>query len=134
LTQPPIPLEQLPGLDNTSLQALVSVGIASVQDLYGQTRSPDQQVALAQQLRLHLNRVRRWTALADLALVPGVDCRWCGLLLHGGIVSRQQLAQQMPAPLHQRLQRLSAQATGDRTLSPDLAQVNRWIAAAQELS
>jgi predicted RecB family nuclease len=141
LNLPAIPLEQLPGLDDGSVRALAEVGLTTVQDLYYQTQRPEQQAVLAQLLRLHRDRVRRWAALSDLALVPGVGCRWCGVLLHGGVLSRQQLAEQQPGLLFKRLQRLALQITGEcptgtgkanRTLSPDLAQVNQWIAAAQQ--
>lgn len=128
------PVEELPGLPAAHGAAMAAVGIHTTADLLAQGRTPAQQEAIAPRLNITVAELRKWLAMADLARIPMVGCSYCGLLLHGGIVSVVQLSQ-TPAPrLHTQLLRLQVATMQRRDLCPSLATVGQWIKAAQVLT
>ena len=134
LTSQNWPIEQLPGLSEKEQAVLQQVGIATTFDLLRRTQALAQLRALANQIKHPPKYVQKWAALADLARVPGVDCRYCGLLLHAGIGSAAQLAQASAHRLHPQLLRLHVKVLRRRDLAPTAGQVSQWIRAAQRLS
>lgn len=127
------PLAQLPGLSAKDLLQLQELGLVDTRSLLRSAASRDQQRAIAAQLQLHEHHVRKWVALADLARVPSVGLDHCGLLLHSGIISTVQLAQQPAHKLHQQVLRLHVRELQQRNLCPDLGKVTRWILQAREV-
>lgn len=127
------PIDQLPGLTADEQGKLQAQGIQTTLELLQQTQSPAQQRALSQAIALHGKHVGKWSALADLARVPGVGCTYCGLLLHGGIGSVAQLAAASVHRLHPQLLRLHVATLRRRDLSPSASQVAQWIAQAKQL-
>lgn len=127
------PIEQLPGLSPDEQAKLKAQGIHSTLELLSQTQSPAQQQALSQAIALHGKHVGKWSALADLARVPGVGCTYCGLLLHSGISSTDQLARASVHRLHPQLMRFQVAFLRRGDLSPSASQVAQWIAQAKAL-
>ncbi|ESA34345.1 hypothetical protein N836_17095 [Leptolyngbya sp. Heron Island J] len=127
------PIEQLPGISNQQQQQLKALNIFTTLDLLRMTRSQSARLQLAQQLNSHPKHVNKWSALAKLACLPSVGCQYCGLLLHAGISSPQQLALLPVAQLHAQLKRLHVKLMQRPDLSPDTAQVSQWITEAKQL-
>ena len=127
------PIAQLPGLSEQEQRSLQACGVRTTHDLLRQTQTAAQIASLAQYLGRPAKYVTKWAALANLARVPAVGCTYCGLLLHAGISSPQQLAQASPHRLHPQLLRLHVQTLRRRDLTPSASQVSQWIAQAQQL-
>ncbi|MEM1239166.1 MAG: DUF4332 domain-containing protein [Cyanobacteria bacterium P01_H01_bin.26] len=126
-------IEQLPGISNEQQRQLNALNISTTLDLLKITRSQAARLQLAQQLNSHIKHINKWTALAKLACIPSVGCQYCGLLLHAGISSPQQLALLSVAQLHRQLKRLQIKLMQRADLSPDTTQVSQWIAEAKQL-
>lgn len=126
-------IEQLPGVPQDQQHQLRALNIATTLDLLKVTRSQPARLQLAQQLNSHIKHINKWTALAKLACIPSVGCQYCGLLLHAGISSPQQLALIPVSQLHAQLKRLQVKLMQRADLSPDTTQVSQWIAEARRL-
>ncbi len=139
MTQPPVspqnwPIVQLPGLspqDQTQLQAL---GITTTLQLLHQAQTPHQRQTLAQQVDVRPQIIQKWVALADLARIPGVGCQYCGLLLHGGMMSVGHVADSQAPALHRQVSRLHQVLLKRRDLCPSLGEVQHWITQARRLN
>ena len=127
-------IEKLPGLSQKDQILLRENGINTTRKLLEITQTSEEKVILASQLKINVQSVKKWVALADLARVPTVGCEYCGLLLHGGIVSVSQLSQTSVHKLHQQILKLQISTMQRRDLSPALDLVNKWIQQAQFLS
>lgn len=126
-------IAQLPGITPSEQSALEACGVHTTRDLLARTRSPAQSHALASELHLHLKYVTKWVALADLARLPSVGCEHCGLLLHAGIGSMQQLANTPVNRAYQQLLKLHVATMQRRDLCPGVEDVSRWIQEARSL-
>ncbi|MBE9067748.1 DUF4332 domain-containing protein [Leptolyngbya cf. ectocarpi LEGE 11479] len=126
-------IEQLPGISQDQQQRLRALKIVTTLDLLKVTRSQPARLQLAEQLNSHIKHINKWTALAKLACIPSVGCQYCGLLLHAGISSPQQLALLPVSQLHSQLKRLQIKLMQRADLSPDTTQVSQWIAEARYL-
>lgn len=127
-------IEQLPGLNSHDQTQLKGSGIDTTLQLLNATRTSAQRQALATRLQLHLRHINKWVALADLARVPAVGCQYCGLLLHAGISSPQQLAQTPLARLHRQMLKLYVAMLRQPNLCPRLDEVAAWIEQAKQIS
>lgn len=128
------PIEQLPGLGKAEQQLLKDCGIQTTMQLLSQTQGKQQRVAIAARLRLHPQHVTKWIALANLARIPAVGCDRCGLLLHAGIASPQQLAQMPLHRLHRQIVKLHVAMLYQKDDCPTLAEVSEWLRQARLLS
>lgn len=126
-------IDRLPGISAAQAQQLSKFGIATTFDLLRQGNKLQQRQALSSQLNVHIKHINKWTALANLARIPGVGCDYCGLLLNAGVSTPQQLASMTVQRLHPQLQRLQIQLLNRADLAPNTAQVAGWIRAAQKL-
>lgn len=124
------PIDQLPGLQPQDLTQLQAQGITYISHLWDRTRTPTQQRQLAVEIQRPLQDVQKWSALADLARIPGVGCQYCGVLLHVGIRSSQQLARSSAPKLHQQILRLQVQLFRKRDHCPDQGTIAMWIRQA----
>jgi hypothetical protein len=134
LTPQDSPLAQLPGLSQRDQQLLQHSGIMTTLQLWQLTQNKVSTATLAARLQVPQRQLLKWISLADLARVPAVGCTYCGLLLHAGIQSVDQLSQSSPAQLHQYLLRLQVMMMRRRDLCPSASQVVRWIQEAQQLT
>jgi predicted RecB family nuclease len=126
------PITQLPGLSLADQQALEQAGIHTTLDLLRHTSNPVQQEQLGGRLKVNVRSIRKWRALADLARLPGINCEYCGLLLHAGMSSTVHLAHASAPKLHQQLLRLQVTVLRRRDLCPSVHQVAQWIAWARK--
>ena len=127
-------IAHLPGLSTPQLKQLSALGISTTFDLLRQGNSVSQRQQLSQQLDTHIKHINKWTALANLARIPGVGCQHCGLLLHAGVSTPQQLAAMTVQQLHPQLRRFQVQLLNRADLAPDTAQVATWIQQAKNLN
>ena len=127
-------IAQLPGLSPEDSQKLVDLGIETTLQLVRQTQTPDQQQQLANQLQTHLQHVKKWSALANLARVASVGCHYCGMLLYSGVATPEQLATTPLPRLHRQLMKLHISTMQNKDLCPSLNDVMVWIQDAQQLT
>jgi Domain of unknown function (DUF4332) len=124
---------QIPGLSLQDREGLMQCGIQTTLQLFEQAGTIAQKQSLATQLQVHIQHVNRWFALADLARIPDVGCQYCGLLLHAGISSPDQLAKTSLPRLHRQVLKLQVAMLQRQDLCPTLGDVNRWIQQARQL-
>lgn len=127
------PIDQLPGLSQDSQQGLHTCGIHTTHDLLRQTQTGPKKQAIAARLHIHPQHLNKWVALADLARIPAVGCQYCGLLLHAGIASPEQLVQTPLPRLHRQLLRLYVSMMQRQDLCPSLDMVAQWLQQARSL-
>ncbi len=129
------PLDQLPGLSAKDYQKLQDYGITTTYGLLqkaGRTKAQKEALAIALNVRFQL--LMKWVALADLARIPAVGCQYCGLIVHSGIASLEQLAQTPIDRLHRQIMRLQIQNLQRADLCPDLGEMSVWIKQARQLA
>lgn len=129
------PIDQLPGLSAEDCKKLIDCGITSTRTLLqkaGRNRSQKEALAIALGVRLQL--LTKWLAFADLARIPAVGCQHCGLIVHSGIISLEQLAQTPLDKLHKNIMRLQVQNLQRADLCPNLGEMSIWIKQAQQLA
>jgi Domain of unknown function (DUF4332) len=128
------PITELPGVDTKTAAELTAVGIIDTEQL----------LALTEPLQISNNQAqlaaivgtrpgRKLLALAKLAQIPSVGCQYCGLLLHAGVASIEQLSQTPPAQLHQLVLRLHVALLQRRDLTPRIDQVQNWVQQAKAI-
>lgn len=127
------PLSQLPGLSAEHQAQLQAAGLTTTTELLQKTPSAAATQTLATILGLPNRYPRKWHALADLSRLPSVGCQHCGLLLHAGVQSTQQLATLAPGRLHAQIKRLYTANMQRADLCPTPDQVVMWIQEAQQL-
>ncbi|CCQ53410.1 MULTISPECIES: DUF4332 domain-containing protein [Crocosphaera] len=128
------PIEQLPGLSKINQEQLKSLGINNTQDLLKITKTKENKQHLANQLKCQLQLINKWAALADLARVPSVGCDYCGLILHSGIISVDQLSQTSVSFLHQQILKLQVATLQRKDLCPSPDVVKTWINEARTIN
>jgi hypothetical protein len=126
-------IEQLPGLSQEQQAQLQAIGIATTKQLLAFANTTLKKQVLAGKLQIHLQYVNKWVALADLARIPSVGDRYCGLLLHSGIASVVQLAQTPIHRLHRQILRLHVATLQRNDLCPPVGVIQKWIAEAKML-
>ena len=125
------PMEKLPGISADEVQLLHSVNITNTQELLALTKTLAEQQLLANKLKIKVEYVRKWTALADLARIKSVGCNYCGLILHSGIISTQQLSKVNAPTLHRQILRLQVATLKRKDLCPSLSLIQQWIKEAK---
>lgn len=126
-------IDRLPGLMRSQLELLEKNNITDTKKLLKLTSSPELRRALASQLQLNQKYIDKWVALADLARIPSVGDKYCGLLLHAGIVSVTQLTQTPFHRLHRQIVRLQVATLQRKDLSPPVEKVKKWVEEAKLL-
>jgi hypothetical protein len=86
---------------------------------------------LARSAAVSLPTLVRLRGQARLVVELELDPGQAALLLHAGIPDRPSLAAADPQQLWRQTGRLQRRLTGSAVPSPDLAQVQRWIARAR---
>lgn len=127
-------IQDLPGLDADAQAQLMSQGIDGTLKLWQRTATASQRASLANELQIHPQYINKWSALANLARLPSVGCRYCGLLLHAGIASPAQLAQMPFQKVHQQILKLQVAELKRKDLCPSLREVNQWVQEAIALN
>jgi Domain of unknown function (DUF4332) len=125
------PIASLPGVDEKLQQDLAALGITDTQRLLKVSEA--KHVALAAELERPLRQLKKIMALASLAQVPAVGCEYCGLLLHGGIASIEQLSSTRPQLIHRSILRLHVGLLQRRDLTPTVDRVQLWVEQAKQI-
>jgi hypothetical protein len=128
------PINELPGVDDKTADALTAVGIINTEQLLAlhtlsKTASNIDHPQLAAIIGTRPGR--KLLALAKLAQIPSIGCQYCGLLLHAGVASIEQLSQTPPQQLHQLVLRLHVALLQRRDLTPRIDQVQNWVQQAK---
>jgi hypothetical protein len=126
-------IDHLPGLNQAQINQLNSAGILTTFDLLRQGNSLSARQQLSKKLSTNIKHINKWAALANLARIPTVGCQHCGLLLHAGVSTPQQLSTMSAQRLHPQLLRLQVQLFNRADMAPDMAQVAAWIQQAQQM-
>ncbi len=126
-------VERLPGLTTAEQKLLKDSRIEDTRELLKRTNTLQKKQALANKLRIEHKRLYKWVALADLARIPSVNYKYCGLLLHTGVVSLSQLSQTPFHRLHPQIVRLQVATLNRKDLSPPVEQVKQWVDEAKIL-
>ena len=127
------PIENLPGLSETDRNTLTHLGFTSTFDLLRQAWSLGGKEDLSARSGLHIQHIQKWVALSDLARVPNVGCEYCGVLLHSGIATLEQLSRTPAGPLHRQIARFQVALFRNSSRIPDFGQVNIWTQQATTL-
>ncbi|MEA5485833.1 MULTISPECIES: DUF4332 domain-containing protein [Pseudanabaena] len=128
------PIDQLPALNTEDGKKLKDHSITTTRALLqkaGRTKAQKEELAIALGVRFQL--LTKWIAFADLARIPAVGCQHCGVIVHSGIVSVEQLAQTPLDKLHKQIMRLQVQNFNRADLCPDIGEMSIWIKQAQQL-
>lgn len=120
------PIEDLPGLTIAEKTQLQEIGINSTITLFKQGRTLEARLNLANQLKINIQHISKWVALANLSRVPTIGTQYCGLLLHSGVMSVQQLAEIPIYKLHKQIIRLQVATLQRSDLSPTIELVQQW--------
>ncbi|MGC1309567.1 MAG: DUF4332 domain-containing protein [Phormidesmis sp.] len=126
-------ISQLPGLTPVQIAQLNAAGISTTFELLRQGNSVSQRQQLSSRLATNIKYINKWTALANLARIPGVGTQYCGLLLHAGVSTPQQLSGMTVQRLHPQLLRLQVQLFNRADLAPAVAEVAGWIQQAKQM-
>jgi Domain of unknown function (DUF4332) len=128
------PITALPGVDTKTAAELTAVGIIDTEQLLASTEPQSSSSNQPQLAAIVSTRPgRKLLALAQLAQIPSVGCKYCGLLLHAGVASIEQLSQTPPQQLHQLVLRLHVALLQRRDLTPRIDQVQSWVQQAKAI-
>ena len=125
------PIAHLPGLSKENQSQLEECSITTTGQLIRMTKTPAAKALLAHQLQVNIQDVNKWVAMANLARIPSVGCQYCGLLLHAGVPSAEQLAQMPVEILHQQILKLHVATMQRNDLTPSVDRVQKWIQQAR---
>ena len=125
------PIAHLPGLSKENQSQLEECSITTTGQLIRMTKTPAAKALLAHQLQVNIQDVNKWVAMAKLARIPSVGCQYCGLLLHAGVPSAEQLAQMPVEILHQQILKLHVATMQRNDLTPSVDRVQKWIQQAR---
>lgn len=126
-------IELIPGLKLPEQKLLKAQGIENTRQLLTRTKTQPEKIDLASKLRLNQKHISKWVALADLGRIPSIGSQYCGLLLHAGIISVNQLAQTPFYRLHRQVTRLQIATSRRQDLIPPVELVKQWVEQAKML-
>jgi len=127
-------IQDLPRLDETARSRLQHLGITTTQELLLKAQTTQGKEEIARYLQQKPQQVNKWLIMADLARLPSVGCKYCGLLLHAGIGSIAQLSQMHPQKLHQKILRLQVSLFQSKDYCPAVGTVQNWIIDARQMA
>lgn len=125
-----IDIANLPGISKIDVKSLNSLGINTNLELLKFTKD-EKSLPLALKIGVNQKNVLKWIALADLSRVKSVGNKYCGLILHSGIISTQQLSQVDASKLHTKVMKLQIASFQRKDLCPSIGLVQTWIKEAK---
>lgn len=126
-------IADLPGIPAEVLSSFEAQGIHTTAQLLQAAPTVQKRQKLARSLNLRDQVIGKWFAMSDLARVPSVGTRYCGLLLHCGIHGVAQLAIADPGRLHRHVLRFQLSLLRQKNQCPQLVDVVQWIQQAKKL-
>lgn len=127
-----IKIEDIEGIGEVKGQKLRGLGITSVKKLLENTRTKRQRQQLAEQAEISEKRILRFANMADLYRIKGVGQEFSELLEAAGVDTVPELAQRNAANLTAKMNEVNGEKKLTRR-SPNLAEVEKWVAQAKEL-
>jgi len=125
-------IERIEGIGPVFGQKLRSVGILQVKDLLEHGASPAGRDRIATEAGIKRDLIAKWTRMADLLRVDGVEPDWAELLEEAGVRSVSDLRGEVPADLHARLSATNATGRYARSVPPSDT-VRMWVERASTL-
>ncbi len=119
-------IAQLRGITERHVAALHGAGIGTLPDLIAAGSTDETRAAVSTAVGVSAEDVIRWTSIAILVGVDGVDPDAADHLVEVGLTSVEDLAYSRPRDLAARMAEVSMGS------SPDPRRVAQWIAAAHE--
>jgi hypothetical protein len=111
------PIAHLPGLSKENQTQLEECSITTTEQLIRMTKTPAAKALLAHQLQVNIQDVNK--------------CQYCGLLLHAGVASADQLAEMPVERLHQQILKLHVATMQRNDLTPSVDRVQKWVQQAR---
>jgi predicted flap endonuclease-1-like 5' DNA nuclease len=127
-----IKIEDIEGIGEVSGQKFRALGITSVEKLLENARTKKQRQDLAEQTDISEKRILRFANMADLYRINGVGQEFSELLEAAGVDTVPELAQRNAANLTAKMKEVNEEKKLARR-SPNLAEVEKWVAQAKEL-
>jgi uncharacterized membrane protein/predicted flap endonuclease-1-like 5' DNA nuclease len=125
-------LKYIEGIGDVYRQKLRAAGVTNVDELLEKGSSVKGRKELVDQTGISEKLLLRWINMADLYRIHGIGKEYGELLEAAGVDTVPELAQRVPANLHEKMAAANAQKKMVRRL-PDLSAVESWVAQAKSL-
>jgi uncharacterized membrane protein len=125
-------LKYIEGIGEVYRVKLFETGIHSVDELLEEGSTPKGRKEIAEGTGISETLLLRWINQADLYRIHGIGPQYAELLEAAGVDTVPELAQRVPANLHEAMGTANSQRKMVRHL-PALAQVASWVTQAKEL-
>jgi predicted flap endonuclease-1-like 5' DNA nuclease len=120
------------GIGEAYAKKLGDAGITTIEMLLEQGSEPKGRKAIGEKTGISDKLILEWLNRADLARISGVGSEYADLLELAGVDTVPELAQRVPANLHEKMVAINAEKEVVRKL-PALSQVEKWIEEAKQL-
>jgi predicted flap endonuclease-1-like 5' DNA nuclease len=111
---------------------LAMIGVTSSAQLLEAGATPAGRRRLVESTNIDLDRIMRWTNMADLFRIKGIGEEYADLLEAAGVDTVPDLARRSPENLHEKLAVVNQAWNLVRRL-PAASEVRRWVDQAKEL-
>jgi predicted flap endonuclease-1-like 5' DNA nuclease len=121
------------GIGEVYADKLQQAGVSSTEALLTAGATPQGRKELAEKTGISERLIHKWVNRADLFRVKGVGEQYSDLLAAAGVETVLELAQRVPARLHDKLVETNGAKHLVRVV-PTAEHVAEWVRAAQQLS
>lgn len=125
-------LQTIEGIGDTYAEKLEQAGIASLEALLEQCKTPKGRADLAERSGINDKLVLKWANRADLFRVKGIGEEYGDLLEIAGVDTVPELAQRNAENLYNKMAEVNAERNLVRRL-PSQNQVADWVEQAKQL-
>lgn len=125
-------LKYIEGIGDAYRQKLRKAGITNTDELLEKGSTVKGRKEIVDQTGISEKLLLRWLNMADLYRINGIGRQYAELLEAAGVDTVPELAQRVPANLHEKMAAANAQKKMVRHL-PALAQVEKWVAQAKSV-
>ena len=125
-------LKYIEGIGDAYRQKLRQAGITNTDELLEKGASVNGRKGIVEQTGISEKLLLRWLNMADLYRIHGIGPQYAELLEAAGVDTVPELAQRVPANLHEKMAAANAEKKHVRRL-PDLALVESWVTQAKNL-
>jgi predicted flap endonuclease-1-like 5' DNA nuclease len=125
-------LIDIEGIGETYAKSLAGAGLSTTDDLLESAGSAAGRAKLAASTGLSERQILEWVNRADLMRINGVGSEFSDLLEAAGVDTVKELATRVPANLQAKMGEVNEAKKLTRR-SPNLAEVEKWVAEAKTL-
>ena len=125
-------LKYIEGIGEAYRQKLRQAGITNTDELLEKGASVNGRKGIVEQTGISEKLLLRWLNMADLYRIHGIGPQYAELLEAAGVDTVPELAQRVPANLHEKMATANTEKKHVRRL-PDLALVESWVTQAKNL-